>query len=425
MIEQQEYKGHWWLPGTEGDTAAGVATYNPDEGIELELFSKIEESNIADKATRYDRIFGVTTDNELVTLSDCIVTSTSMTMSPRSRSSTLKCLAHQLFVGDHIEESPITFDRVRITYPPLLQWAGIDGTTMNMEGSNSFTLSYETPSTITNTLPNFDLDILATANTSRSRSGKFTLEQEAYFELTPKSGEIHFEQVQSQVGKWQDFITLAVGDDVSASKVRAYRESEVKERSVEIEIFYQSVSHSTDIDPMHTRRTNFVLDDIRDRVDEILRNWAIQSTKYKSAYDLYFSVVYLSEMYLQTQYIMLMSAMESFYREKFEKNADTDRLPPIRQVLDDIVVTYSNQFGGLPWGLDDQMVSELLELRNRAVHGIETSDIENREMYDKVLLLQAMLEAILLSELGIPMDHIHERLGFRYKHLKPDISNSN
>jgi hypothetical protein len=417
-MSKRAFKGYWWLP--DGEEAGGVATYHPENGIELELFSPISESDHRDfdgEANRVSRILGLTTENELLTLDDCVQTQSSREFTSKQSLDTETYRANNLFVGDHITEDEISFDRFRVSYPLLYQWTGTQGLNFAVSDNADFDISYDVPSAKKVALERFDLKLLFSVSTTTSRSGKLTLEENAYLEFDPDSGSLTFDEIQRQVSKWQDFITLATGENVPASEVVGYTNSDSSEMDQSVEIFYTTSSRPDPPETVHPSRTNFMLTDIEENFTTVLRNWAEQSNQYESAYDLYFSVVYESQMYLQNQYVTLMSALEGFHREKFRD--DTETISHIRESLEEITTQYADVFAALPWDISD-MASELVDIRNKAIHGNIVKQTDQLDLYDYVLLLQGMLEAILLDELKIPVSHIKDRLRTRYNSLRPE-----
>lgn len=419
-MTKRAFKGYWWLPN--GEEAGGVATYHPEDGIELELFSPIGEFDSGDfggEANRVSRILGLTTENELLTLDDCVQTQSSREFSSKQSLDTETYRANNLFVGNHITDGEITFDRFRVSYPLLYQWTGIQGLNFAVSDNANFDISYDVPSAKEVELEKFDLKLLFSVSTTTSRSGKLTLEENAYLEFTPHAGSLTFDEIQRQVSKWQDFITLATGENVPASEVVGYTNSDSSEMDQSVEIFYTSSSRPDPPETVHPSRTNFMLPDIEENFITVIRNWAEQSNQYESAYDLYFSVVYESQMYLQNQYVTLMSAVEGFHREKFREDTETASHIRLNETLEEITTQYADVFTALPWDISD-MASELVDIRNKAVHGNIVKQTDQKQLYDHVLLLQGMLEAILLDELEVPVAHVKDRLRTRYNSLRPE-----
>lgn len=143
MKNKRELKGYWRLPEGEesgnNEWVGGIATYDPDSGIELELFSSLSGEFLTEEPPQFDRIFGSTVEGEKVTLENCFRAGFS------SKANTETYFAQNLFIGNYLNKSEMNFNYLRIKYPLLHDWTQITGLRPHLSDSEGITVNYVPP----------------------------------------------------------------------------------------------------------------------------------------------------------------------------------------------------------------------------------------------------------------------------------------
>ena len=122
-MEETEFKGQWWLP-EKNNPVGGVATYTPEDGVHLELFDRLDRNRLPMQSNNNtDRILGVTTENEAITLVQCMESGSSMKTSRNSSISPEEYDCRFLLKGTHIPVNNLAFDKMSIEFPFLGEWA--------------------------------------------------------------------------------------------------------------------------------------------------------------------------------------------------------------------------------------------------------------------------------------------------------------
>lgn len=444
MKNKKELKGYWRLPeegGEESEWIGGIATFDPGNKIKLELFSNMSENILTDDQPQFDRIFGWTTEGEKVTLQNCIRVGFS------SKAETETYAVRSLFIGDYLQESDPSFDRFRVSYPLLYQWAQQTGIKREFSELNEMTVEYSPPPAQEAETEEELIRIITSGRTESSNRGKITINEETYLEINPKERMIYFSEIKDQVSKWKDFTTIATNENIGISELAGYQETDSKQDN-KIEIYYNTVGNSNHPEQLNTYTANFTLADIEENLSNILINWMELSDRYESVYDLYFAVVYQSQMYLENQYMMLMTALNLVYQQQFsyqylsedelqdvmrhidqalpaEVNQEfrshlIEEIIPaanqysIEKVLTELVDIYEPVVEELPWEFN-QEIAEIVAIHDyTAGRSHELQKMDSQKIYDKTVVLRTLLEAIILNDIGIPEDHIREKLAQRY-----------
>lgn len=462
MIEEREYRGYWWLPESPDEKVGGIALFSPSDGVSLELFSSLNEDPEylgSDTVFRPDFIHGITTEGERVTLKNCIRGSYSMSSSQGTGVTSSSYQAISLLSGAHFTEQ-INFDRFRVQFPLLTKWSGVTG--VNYSGSvfeegevsagDTFEITYEFPESITAELDYAELKLIFNADFNMGRVGGVSIDEEVYFDIIPHSGQMSYDDSIDYSGTLQDFITLATGKEVQASMMIGRLERDEQPGYNDVEILFSTSGDLKLPDSLHPLKANFVLADIVDDFSEVMNNWFKHYEELEPVYNLYFSVQYNSEMYLQNQFLSLTQAIETYHRreiggqylsdDEFEEFYDDlcemipDRFDEsfrdhleqgtfkyaneysLRKRLSQLVSEQENILEELPMDIAAS-VNEIVNTRNYLTHYDEgiSPRADTDELHPLILRLRAILETVLLSNLGIPEDQIVERLQKRYSEL--------
>ncbi|WP_152416120.1 ApeA N-terminal domain 1-containing protein [Halococcus hamelinensis] len=462
MIEEREYWGYWWLPENPDEKVGGIASFSPSDGVSLELFSALnDDTRYMGSGTVYrpDFIHGITTDGEKITLKNCIRGNYSMSSSQGigATSSTYQAIA--LLSGAHFTEQ-INFDRFRVQFPLLTKWSGVTGVSYSgsvLEGGevsagDTFEITYEFPESITADLDDVELKLIFNADFNMSQVGGASIDEDVYFDIVPDSGQMSYDTSFNYSRMLQDFITLATGKEVQSSMMIGRLERDERPGYDDVEILFSTSGDLKLPDSLHPLKANFVLADITEDFSEVMNNWFEHYKELEPVYNLYFSIQYNSEMYLQNQFLSLTQAIETYHRreiggqylsdDEFEEFYDElcENIPDrfdesfqdhlergtfryaneysLRKRLSQLVSEQENIFEELHMDIAAS-VNEIVNTRNYLTHYDESISprADTDELHPLILRLRAILEAVLLSNLGIPEDQITERLQQRYSEL--------
>ena len=447
MRNRKEMSGYWRPP--DGEYVGGIATFKPGDGVDLQLFTPFGDTPFDSETERYNRIFGKTIDGDIVTLTDAFRTGSSV----GGPLSTESYHSQRLIVGGHLTEEDTSFDKFRVRYPLLYQWVGLTGITQdfvekedNKPGFAETNISYSPPSTKTVETDSQILKIISTGNVSHSQSGNISITEDSYLEIQPE-GQIGLHEIINQVSNWRDFFGLATDENIGVSEVIGYKETEATPNQ-EFKIHYPISDDYEYPDKIHPVSSNFLLRDIDNELSTVFRNWLKTSEKYQNVYDLYFAVVYQSQMYLENQYMMLISAVNLYYQRKcdskymsegeFENVAGnlSQSLPPwvdeefkghfldhalpsanqhsLEKRLVKLVEDNEKILASLEWDFEKEIV-DVIEVHDYTVgRSAELQEVSPHWLHEKTMMLTALLETILLREIGIPGDHIREKLKRKY-----------
>lgn len=465
MLEKISTQGYWWSEADSDNTVPGELTYEPDGRITLKLLSPIrntEEHLSTGSVVEYDRIHGVTEDGKEVTLLNCTQSNTSFSFD-NSGIQTSEYVAASFIRGYAFTQGEdIEFQTATVEYPLLDQWAGISGVSIDygfdegeegepitIDAGDTVQIEYEFQDSHESDVGEYTVALSVNADLNQQRVGGFSIDETTQFRIDPHDSGISLDDLMDAVNKLQNFVTIAVRKPTFPSKLEG-KVATNGEFDESVEIVFDQLPEMDPPTRVHPYKTNFTFADIYENFAEILRTWFDLYSELKPTYDLYFGTKHNNDMYPRNKFLGLTQALETYHRHseyddeyleepQFEEyyedlcesipeefpNSFRDHLSDgtfkyaneysLRKRLDKLVKDHEEVLADLPWDIGEQ-VNSITNTRNNLTHrGGPTVDVT--ELYEMNLIMESLLEACLLTDLGIPKDHLTERLGERYDEL--------
>ena len=464
MFEQREFEGYWWTPKSEDRKVPGTLEYDPDEGITLQLLTTLTEDGdlpSADSAaTRYDRILGKSTDDDDLTLLNCIVSN----VSGIGGTQTEQYQASQLLIG-HCFTDSVEFSRLQVKSELIDAWAERAATSFDSsildradgegpvkgKAGDTFEIKAEAPETLEAEIDRGTVKLKHDISTNLRRRGGGEITDKCFFELDFGSDTVDREMLLDYAKRIEDFVSLALGEECWAEELIGIG----ADGETEIEVLYRPQGSPKEASKIHPYKTNFILPDISDNYETVVANWFSAYDEYSQALNLYFSTRYNNRMYVNNEFFSLVQTIEVFHRrnEEFEgvyldpddfgdyydDLCDTIRSDfdnSFKQHLKDGTFEYANEYSlakrmtelvreidgileEIPLEFESN-IRPIVNARNNLTHKGDARSSTN-ELYKFSLILKALFETLILLEIEIDKGHLQERLSQRYGELSRDV----
>lgn len=464
MLEEKTYQGYWWTDENPDRKVPGDLKYEPNGRIELKILAPLNtdmQTFGPETIVEYDRIYGLTEDDDYVTLLNCTRDKVQLSIGNQGVQ-TAKYVISRFVEGDAFTNNQdIKFSNVSFEYPLLDQWANITGVNMeigsdnenddnplSMDAGDTFNITYEVQDRIGATADEYTISLTIRTTTNPSRVGGISIDESTKIRVEKEDGMISLEEVFELNKKLQDFVTFAVRKSTFPSNITATIPTNGPGNN-SVNIIFDQVS---EIDsPERLRTPNFVLDDIHDTFERTLSTWFDLYSQLEPVFNVYFGTKYNKTMYLNNQFLGFTQALETYHRRSdyTDTYLDDDEFGDykeelintvhddydqsfrdhmvdgvfkhaneysLRKRLNGLVDAHENVLNELPWNVDSE-VNPITNTRNYLTHYDDDIDEEMDRLYEFNLILEALLEACLLTDLEIPEDHITQRLGSRYSEL--------
>jgi hypothetical protein len=459
--EELKYKGYWWLPEKPDDKIPGQLRITPRDGAILELQGTLHDALRLSEHFRPPLILGFSETGKSITLYDCILTQARSSI-PGFSISTL--YAENAFIGVHfttVEE--ISFRSLSVHYAYLDEWANKSGLTSDysQEDKGILTIRYERPEPIKLKAAGYEIVVSFAGPGWTFGLTEAKITQKAWIQFRPER-DMPLDDYLEIVYHVQNFLSLAMTQPTRPLDMGGMTEAskevleDGRERYYPVEIFRRWLPLPTEARTPATHEMLFSLLDVQDQLETYVANWVSKADVLGPVYNLYFSTLYSPHQYLETEFLSVAQAIETYHRRKFGGKFQSDEeysddlykrfvevIPPeldsdFKDSLKSGVLKYANEFslrrrlreitdrlsllGTIGFiALEEarrNFVNKVVNTRNYLTHYnpyLQDKVTRVQELYDLTQKLKTLLEICLLEELGFSLSTIRD---MTFKHRK-------
>ena len=320
MIEEFEYKGIWWLPDNPGEQISGTLKFSPNEGAILDLIGSFNDLRSSGGMQNFPIILGVTVDGKEITLTNCSETKRT-THDPGMKISLF--YSFLIFKGMHFQKiEDIRFKNFSVHYSHLDDWLYISGFSISdgSQDNDEMFIKYKPQKPIEFSVGDYKISIVIknTYPTHTIVQKEASIKQTAYITIEPPE-EKSFSEYWNIMHDIKNFLSLGVGESVYPLTIEGTTEKnkhvikDDKSFYKPVEVFYRLLDDPK-IREILPFQMLFTFKDIHDRFEIFLRNWFEKAHLLKPTYNLYFGTLYNPHLYLESQFLSLTQAIESYHQ---------------------------------------------------------------------------------------------------------------
>jgi hypothetical protein len=310
MNESFTYSGFWWLPEKPENQVPGRLEYTPTGGIVLELQGNLHPRT--KKNFGPSLILGLSEEGKDITLQHCQLTRISHTGTSGYGTSSLA--AATAFRGTHFQNpEDVKFRSLSVRYAHLDEWFLTTDFDVrnNIHKENRLTVQYEPPIPVKVEVDDYEVGILTKWGMSHSFHKQVTLTQEAWVRFRPEQARF-FEVYSDIVHHTRNFLSLALSVPTYPLSIAGATES-----GDLVDVFYRQPHLPAEIKTLDRRHMLFTFPVVRERFAAHITNWVSKAKELAPVYDLYFSVLYNRHQYIQSAFLSLTQAVETYHRRAF------------------------------------------------------------------------------------------------------------
>ncbi len=325
------------MPGTLVITDGG--------NIELEVVGLLDKSiqglnGSLNGKGEFKRIIGDVEQYGFVTLDDCFYKKRSINVGGISKSYIHVDMA---FVGvAYSANSPVLFNNLTISIEGIDEWVGVSGIQVEPDfEKRSASITYAHPEEIYIVLNN-GMKLVITFSCSFpgvSTRREAKIAQKTYFRLDSEQ-ERPVEEFISAAHKITTLLCFAIDKTVSIEHVSATYDADSRDTRdgkmvrVPISIYYASLPYTENEPKVELHRMLFRFEQIRENADRTINNWFDAYEKIGPALNLYFSTKTGAHKYLDSKFLALVQALETYHRRTSNAQAmDSDCFKKITESL--------------------------------------------------------------------------------------------
>lgn len=459
LQESFEYQGLWWLPEDSDKEIGGTISYSALEGVHLALLGTFDPVFPPGKSSHFKVMVvnGITTNNISCTLFNNVQVGFSWNSPGFSQQ---KLSSSLLVMGRHFSSfDELRFAKWRVSYENLDDWVApsLFGSEYGTGTDDTLTVTVVAkPEDYFNEYVNaIEGRIVLTADMhsgSGRSSGQIDLSKEAFFELVPDT-----KQSYGQFKSWHDdiqsLLSLLMVDAIQPRKIIGIlsdnEEDQFSER-IGIAIFpLLKYRHVKRITKWYQMLLTF--EDIKGLLVTGLERWLEAEFNVRQAIKLYFSDSNPQVNDIDTPFVNIMHALESYHRSMSEghyisvedyqpfleemikaipASVDRDHRQSLKSRLkfgyqysqrkrfQELLASISVDLQQLITNDPKPFINEVVDTRNYLVHRDDSSKGLTLKWPDKVFAyhrLRMLMTILFLKYIGLDDDTIHQHVSGNHR----------
>jgi len=365
MYDDFIYKGRWWMPVAKGEPTRvnGVLSVKAGAKIRLDVDGEIgpkpKFGGVVNQAQGV--IHGTIDDGTSVTLLDVLWADGHYGSAGHTRIAYIAglCLFGAMFDG----HDDVVFNEIEIQLTHLEHWAALVHPftvekQWNGEEQIGLTITYKYPAIIPIDLPDPKATIYFNSDVNQQESLNVSAALTHFNTIVVRPHDpTPLEKAFVLLSDLQKFFSLITGErvfvlrfggTVTTTRLNAATGETIGEGDTQCDVFFSQVEQQV-VDTM-TGRMIFPLSVLRDDFQRTLLNWFASMTQLRPVYDVFFGMYRTSRMYLQSRFLHLSQAVESFHRRTIGGfYLPDDQFQPIR----------SQMVAAIPATVDDSLRAKL------------------------------------------------------------------
>ena len=313
-----EFTGLWWLPDNPTVEYSGKLTISPNLDLNLELAGSFGAERQIMEHLPFPIIFGVAGGRQF-TLVDCLSMQTSMGFPGIIHSN---YSMNKILDGIHLSNpNEVKLSSYSVQYTHLNEWINISGIQSEISYEPRWVkIAYETPHSILHKIDDnlaIGIDFIGNFNILPSKT-EAHVNEDKILRIVPTAEE-SIKKIESLAYLVQHFLTLMIGKPVYPLKTYGRcKNNQIGPESPNPEIVFEIIQkprgYSEDFKPLHPMDLRSQYSEIRDQMENFLKNWIDKSDRLSSTSDLYFSTLYLGKLTAENHFLRMAQALESYHQ---------------------------------------------------------------------------------------------------------------
>lgn len=327
MDKEFEILGKFWLPETPDAHVDGSLHFTPGDSIELQLqgyLNGVDNEIPPPPEVQPPIILGCSQDGKDITLFECRQTSNTFRVIGFGSSS---FIAQFAFIGaNFLKPEDVKFESVSIIYSNFNEWVNIKSIDFDTKNNfDSIIITYTKPESVHSDIGDFRFSIIhGLTGSTVFKPNDYHIAPQESLEIRSLIGEKDFTEYLKYIRLLQNFLSLAMGK--AAYPVKIYGSTSVNSITKKdgqtihyplVDIYYPVAMWPDRIEEQHFSEMLFTFKDIEDDFGKYIREWRTKSELLKPVIDLYFSIYYMPESYLEIKFLSMAQAVETYHRRAY------------------------------------------------------------------------------------------------------------
>jgi hypothetical protein len=314
-----EYDGQWWLPNDTDDVVSGRLACSRGGSLSLSLNGVFRGAALAFETTSsVELLNGVLANGKFVTLVECWLQRHTFGPYPTATYSATFC-----YVGAHFAtRESISFRRIFARFSGLEAWTNQRPFNIDTErqGERRVGVSYEPAQSVGFDYGPWAIAFLARYNVREDVGTSVTIDHRALLEIA-RDDSAPLDDFIEVHRSMQEFLSLMMGSPcypltiIGHSDVnkRQFEDGKVYYPDIEV-IFDLPTDFPKSFEKANSRDMLFPMDHIGPDLKRYVTTWLDSRPKLQPVYNLYFATLFRPRVYLETLFLNIVQAVETYHR---------------------------------------------------------------------------------------------------------------
>jgi hypothetical protein len=413
-----EYVGQWWLPETPDASCFGTLRFDGNDSPRLKLSGSLRplagRGFGGGEPFAPDIILGFTENGKEVTLYRCHETNTVLSY-PGIPSATY--IADYAIVGCHLPTKvEVRFEKFWIRHDRLVEWTRLTGfkEQLDMDGNalRGIAVDWHEPAPYEVTIAGWQIKFSYGFHQHGDRLEHYNLQHHVALEVQPPEPK-SIEGFQGEFANhYRNFVTLGVGTPIHTTDLKALPVPDAdnpdsKPRPASI---YHYVSRRDKaVGKIDEFKMLFSFPAIAADYATCLQRWYGREELLRPVYNLYFGTLYSEPGYVETEFLLLAQALESYHSRSFDRVTYLGR-QEFRRVRKALLKALKSPELILPAEVLDIYTKKLPYLNHLVLHTRIVEVVERLADAARVLIPDAVAFAKRVTDTRNYLTHYEERM---------------
>lgn len=422
MIENENYKGFWFLPENTEKKIPGILYYEVNKEIRLELiggFDVTPQDMFSSDSQSMKIIYGITSNNEKITLFRCFRSGSWNSSSPYPITN-YRC--YYFFKGQHINNiSSEVFNKIQVEFSSLYEWCPSNGI------SHSITFSEDNENEITGTSfglskkdlweksvqidSDFTLRIYTDAEVKNRSDREYNLIQNTILEIECHTSKKTFSDFLNRVEIFRQFLSLATLSPINLLKTTFFDNDSFQElnngrRDIDSVPLY-FIKDREETVGRQTHEFLFKYQDIADVFPEIINKWYSCGKSLTPIRNHLMLSLEPKKKFTSLDFLIIVQALEGYHRRFISEKRDDslklrNRLEGLIHLFKDVNKVSNSQI----------IIDQVVKSRNYYSHFFDKNNdvLEGVKLYELTNQLRFLLICCVLHLIGFNVEEMNKLL---------------
>ncbi|HFH4399682.1 TPA: HEPN domain-containing protein [Pseudomonas aeruginosa] len=320
VAEELVTQGFFWKAGEEERSSGGILRIYDGGAFELELVRKLGMDELSEELMSSDiekkrfNICGEINKGSYVTLEGCYYKKKSHSLTNNIANYIIR--GKRAILGAALETTEEAFKYRSATFnlEEIEIWIGESGFKKQyLDDLESFKISYTPPSAVSANIEDMGALLIRSSAIQKNHTPtKIDYCQTTSFILKPEQP-LEIRPITELISRIQHFIIFSTQQPIILKNVKAALDVPEK-NPYKVDIYYESLPFNSNLQKLKEDNILFTLQDIKNDLPRLIKNWLDIFEKAKPAMGLYFSAIMETHKYLDTTCLAVCQAAETYQR---------------------------------------------------------------------------------------------------------------